>query len=252
MDSHTQPKIVGPQDGKARLPREHRRPVHDRRRRDRRAASRSSSTRWRPRALAAPLHRHTREDEYSYVLEGRMGALLGDDVVDGRPGRPGPQAAQPVAHLLERRRRAVPHPRDHRPGRLRATSSRELSDMGGVASAEPGDARRAQRALRARDAAGLDSGADRALRRRVPGRGPADDRGVARQPASAGAASSARTASSAASTRSAVSSSRSGPSGRSATWRASGPRPPPISMSCSSSIAAGWPCRPGPRAHAPR
>ena len=28
------------------------------------------------RALAAPLHRHTREDEYSYVLEGRMGALL--------------------------------------------------------------------------------------------------------------------------------------------------------------------------------
>jgi mannose-6-phosphate isomerase-like protein (cupin superfamily) len=34
-----------------------------------------------PRALAAPLHRHSREDEYSYVLEGRMGALLGDDVV---------------------------------------------------------------------------------------------------------------------------------------------------------------------------
>src|SRR4051794_20588613 len=31
-----------------------------------------------PRALAAPLHRHTREDEYSYVLAGRMGALLGD------------------------------------------------------------------------------------------------------------------------------------------------------------------------------
>jgi hypothetical protein len=28
-----------------------------------------------PHALAAPLHRHTREDEYSYVLEGRMGAL---------------------------------------------------------------------------------------------------------------------------------------------------------------------------------
>ena len=38
------------------------------------------------RALAAPLHRHTREDEYSYVLEGRMGALLGDDVVDAGPG----------------------------------------------------------------------------------------------------------------------------------------------------------------------
>jgi mannose-6-phosphate isomerase-like protein (cupin superfamily) len=34
-----------------------------------------------PRTLAAPLHRHSNEDEYSYVLEGRMGALLGDDVV---------------------------------------------------------------------------------------------------------------------------------------------------------------------------
>ena len=26
------------------------------------------------RALGAPLHRHNREDEYSYVLEGRVGA----------------------------------------------------------------------------------------------------------------------------------------------------------------------------------
>jgi mannose-6-phosphate isomerase-like protein (cupin superfamily) len=39
-----------------------------------------------PRALAAPLHRHSREDEYSYVLEGRMGALLGDDVLEAGPG----------------------------------------------------------------------------------------------------------------------------------------------------------------------
>ncbi len=39
-----------------------------------------------PRALAAPLHRHTHEDEYSYVLEGRVGALLGDDVLVGNPG----------------------------------------------------------------------------------------------------------------------------------------------------------------------
>ena len=39
-----------------------------------------------PRALAAPLHLHTREDEYSYVLEGRMGALLGDEVVEAGPG----------------------------------------------------------------------------------------------------------------------------------------------------------------------
>ena len=39
-----------------------------------------------PRALAAPLHRHNLEDEYSFVLEGRMGALLGDDVVEAGPG----------------------------------------------------------------------------------------------------------------------------------------------------------------------
>ena len=39
-----------------------------------------------PRRLAAPLHRHNREDEYSFVLVGRMGALLGDDVVEAGPG----------------------------------------------------------------------------------------------------------------------------------------------------------------------
>jgi len=39
-----------------------------------------------PRALAAPLHKHTREDEYSYVLEGTLGALLGDEVVTAGPG----------------------------------------------------------------------------------------------------------------------------------------------------------------------
>ena len=39
-----------------------------------------------PRALAAPLHRHTREDGYSFVLQGRVGALLGDEVVYGEVG----------------------------------------------------------------------------------------------------------------------------------------------------------------------
>ncbi|MGE5408553.1 MAG: cupin domain-containing protein [Syntrophothermus sp.] len=39
-----------------------------------------------PRALAAPLHLHQREDEYSFVLEGRMGALLGDEVLEAGPG----------------------------------------------------------------------------------------------------------------------------------------------------------------------
>jgi mannose-6-phosphate isomerase-like protein (cupin superfamily) len=39
-----------------------------------------------PRALAAPLHRHANEDEFSFVLRGRLGALLGDDVVTAAPG----------------------------------------------------------------------------------------------------------------------------------------------------------------------
>ena len=39
-----------------------------------------------PRALAAPLHRHNREDEYTFVLEGSVGALLGDEVVVAKPG----------------------------------------------------------------------------------------------------------------------------------------------------------------------
>src|SRR6202051_4156213 len=38
------------------------------------------------RALAAPLNRHNRENEYSYVLEGRMGALLGEQVLEAGPG----------------------------------------------------------------------------------------------------------------------------------------------------------------------
>jgi len=39
-----------------------------------------------PHALAAPMHRHSHEDEYSFVLEGRVGAQLGDEIVYGQPG----------------------------------------------------------------------------------------------------------------------------------------------------------------------
>jgi quercetin dioxygenase-like cupin family protein len=39
-----------------------------------------------PRSLCAPLHRHDGVDEYSYVLEGRMGALLGDQVIYAEAG----------------------------------------------------------------------------------------------------------------------------------------------------------------------
>ena len=89
-----------------------------------------------PRALAAPLHRHLREDEYSYVLEGRVGALLGDDVVIGGPGdlifKPRNQwhtfwnAGDEPARLLE-----IISPA----GFERFFD--ELVDLGGVAQAEP-------------------------------------------------------------------------------------------------------------------
>jgi len=39
-----------------------------------------------PRALAAPTHTHRNEDEYSFVLSGRMGAMIGDEVVEAGPG----------------------------------------------------------------------------------------------------------------------------------------------------------------------
>jgi quercetin dioxygenase-like cupin family protein len=39
-----------------------------------------------PRGLGAPLHTHRNEDEYSYVLEGRIGVQLGDEVLEAGPG----------------------------------------------------------------------------------------------------------------------------------------------------------------------
>jgi quercetin dioxygenase-like cupin family protein len=39
-----------------------------------------------PRALAAPLHTHTNEDEYSYVLEGEVGVQIGEEVAVATQG----------------------------------------------------------------------------------------------------------------------------------------------------------------------
>jgi mannose-6-phosphate isomerase-like protein (cupin superfamily) len=50
-----------------------------------------------PRTLAAPTHVHENEDEYSFVLAGRMGAQIGDDVVEAGPGE------------LVRKPRGIPH-----------------------------------------------------------------------------------------------------------------------------------------------
>lgn len=39
-----------------------------------------------PRALAAPMHRHHQEDEYSYVLTGRIGAVIEGREVEAGAG----------------------------------------------------------------------------------------------------------------------------------------------------------------------
>ncbi len=39
-----------------------------------------------PRSLAAPMHAHEHEDEYSFVLAGRLGVQIGDEVVEAGPG----------------------------------------------------------------------------------------------------------------------------------------------------------------------
>ena len=39
-----------------------------------------------PRALAAPMHRHHDEDEYTFILSGQIGAILGGEEVLGGPG----------------------------------------------------------------------------------------------------------------------------------------------------------------------
>ena len=38
------------------------------------------------RELVAPLHRHTREDEHTFVLAGQIGAQLGQEVISTDPG----------------------------------------------------------------------------------------------------------------------------------------------------------------------
>jgi len=39
-----------------------------------------------PKVLAAPMHKHSREDEFSFILEGTVGAKFGDQEVVAGPG----------------------------------------------------------------------------------------------------------------------------------------------------------------------
>ncbi len=42
---------------------------------------------WIPaRTLAAPLHKHSREDEFSVILKGRMGAFVGGRTIEAQAG----------------------------------------------------------------------------------------------------------------------------------------------------------------------
>lgn len=39
-----------------------------------------------PRALGSPVHTHTREDEWSFILSGEVGVQVGDQTTTARPG----------------------------------------------------------------------------------------------------------------------------------------------------------------------
>jgi mannose-6-phosphate isomerase-like protein (cupin superfamily) len=50
-----------------------------------------------PRALGSPTHTHQHEDEYSFVISGRMGVMIGDEVSEAGPGE------------LVEKQRGIPH-----------------------------------------------------------------------------------------------------------------------------------------------
>jgi hypothetical protein len=89
-----------------------------------------------PRALAARLHLHTREDEYSFDLEGQMGACSA--TMWSRPG-PATWSSSPATSGTPSGTQAKS------PGRILEIIFpagfehffRELSDMGGAINADP-------------------------------------------------------------------------------------------------------------------
>src|SRR3954453_15492797 len=90
-----------------------------------------------PRSLAAPLHLHENEGEYSFVIEGTMGALLGDEVVTAHAGD--------LVYKPRNQWHTFWNPTDE-PTRILEIISpagferffEELVDMGGVLNAAPG------------------------------------------------------------------------------------------------------------------
>ena len=82
------------------------------------------------------MHKHSREDEYSFILEGEVGALLGDKVLIGKPGE--------LIFKPRNQWHTFWNAGDH-PARLLEIISpagfeeffRELVDLGGVNNANP-------------------------------------------------------------------------------------------------------------------
>jgi mannose-6-phosphate isomerase-like protein (cupin superfamily) len=113
----TAARVIGPKDGKAGFLGQHRRALHDRRR----GRGRALLARRTPDVAArtgGTLHRHTREDEYSYVLEGRMGALLGEEVLVAGPGDLVFKPRNQWHTFWNAGDEPDAHPGDHLPGRL--------------------------------------------------------------------------------------------------------------------------------------
>jgi mannose-6-phosphate isomerase-like protein (cupin superfamily) len=89
-----------------------------------------------PRSLAAPLHRHLREDEYTFVLKGNVGCLLGDEVLVAGPGD--------LVYKPRNQWHTFWNPGDEPASILEIISPagferffEELLDMGGVLQADP-------------------------------------------------------------------------------------------------------------------
>ena len=120
-----------------------------------------------PRSLVAPLHKHSREDEYSFVIEGRWVPQLGDDVVYAEAGdlafKPRDQwhtfwnAGGTPCRILE----------IISPGRLRALFRRAWR-AAGATGLQPRADRRARREVRTRVPAGEHAAALRGARTDLP------------------------------------------------------------------------------------
>jgi len=78
-----------------------------------------------PRTLVAPVHRHTWEDEYSFVLAGRAAALLGDEVVYAEAGE--------LIFKPRRQWHTIWNPGDE-PSRILETSPQEASSASSMNS----------------------------------------------------------------------------------------------------------------------